>query len=64
MFTQKILSGYKVKYMNQEWKKIPTPQEARYSATGDPNPPAPTTKTEDFESFSCPALHKKIKFTI
>lgn len=61
MFTQK-LSSYKDKYMNcEQEKKIPTPQEARYSATGDPNPPAPTTKIEDFKSFSCPALHKQIK---
>ena len=41
-------------------KFIPTPQAARYIATGDPRPPAPTTKIEDFERFSCPTLSKRI----
>lgn len=43
------------------WKAIPAPQAARYSATGDPKPPAPTTKIDDLESFDCPALYKETK---
>lgn len=38
---------------------IPTPEAARYSATGDPNPPATTTKIENLERFHCPGKHKE-----
>ena len=34
---------------------LPTPAAARYSKVGDPNPPAPTTITEDFFIFIWPS---------
>lgn len=39
-------------------KIIPTPQAARYNATGDPNPPASTTRIEDFNRFDSPTTNK------
>src|SRR6185437_8963392 len=35
--------------------RCPTPAAARYNASGDPNPPAPTISTRPFFSFCCPA---------
>src|SRR5436189_606603 len=34
---------------------VPTPAAARYSAAGEPSPPAPITSAEDASSFSCPS---------
>ena len=34
--------------------RVPTPAAARYNSTGDPNPPAPTTRTRESKSFSWP----------
>src|SRR5439155_10422487 len=34
---------------------VPTPAAARYSAAGEPSPPAPMTRAEDPSSFSCPS---------
>ena len=39
------------------WSTIvifPIPRAAKYIITGDPKPPAPTTKTLELRSFSCP----------
>uniref|UniRef100_A0A0A9HHX9 MOCS3-2 n=1 Tax=Arundo donax TaxID=35708 RepID=A0A0A9HHX9_ARUDO len=38
--------------------KQPTPQAARYNATGEPKPPAPTTKIDDCDSFLWPSTPK------
>jgi hypothetical protein len=35
---------------------LPTPEGA-YNNAGAPNPPAPTTKIDDFNKFVCPAHH-------
>lgn len=43
----------------QEWETLPTPQAARYSSAGEPNPPAPTTKIDDFKRFDCPTTKLK-----
>ena len=34
---------------------LPMPAAAKYSATGEPRPPAPTTKIDDLRRFCCPA---------
>ncbi len=34
---------------------VPTPAAARYSAAGDPSPPAPMQSTLPCLSFSCPS---------
>lgn len=36
---------------------LPTPQAARYNRAGEPNPPAPTTKMDDFNKFDCPTTN-------
>jgi len=35
-------------------KQRPTPEAARYNSAGEPNPPAPTTRTRASRSFLCP----------
>jgi len=35
---------------------LPMPSAAKYIATGDPSPPAPTIRTLDFKSFLCPII--------
>lgn len=38
----------------------PTPQAARYKRAGDPKPPAPITKMDDFKRFDCPATKQEV----
>lgn len=34
---------------------LPTPAPTKYNDDGHPNPPTPTTSTDAFLSFNCPA---------
>jgi len=58
-----LKSVYEKVYPNEalEVSTLPTPEAAKYNNAGAPNPPAPTTKIEDFNRFACPALHKHKK---
>jgi hypothetical protein len=60
---QLVTAGDKWKFNSKKRKtdSIPTPQAARYNSAGEPNPPAPTTKIEDFNRFDWPESQREKK---
>ena len=63
---QLVTAGDKWKFNSKKRKtdSIPTPQAARYNSAGEPNPPAPTTKIEDFNRFDWPESQREKKKTL
>ena len=43
---------------------LPMPHAARYNRAGEPNPPAPTTKMDEFMRFDCPSMKQKFPISL